>query len=157
MADQEPTGVAFTRLQRTRGRRSTDDPIMTTTSVAISNLLQRIVRRRHRVGERTEHAIFSLLALLRQNMRRANPLAPTNPATVEIGKEGGMGEAASQPAEVAFGEHAGDVGRWDRIVRKTRGKVAIVRHLRPSLEQATGGPERRTLRPRHCRAPGSQL
>jgi hypothetical protein len=69
-------------LQTTGGGRSTDGPVILTTSVAISSLLQRTAAPSSS-GEQAEHAAFSPLALSQHNMRQSQTLAPTTLATVE--------------------------------------------------------------------------
>ena len=74
---------------------------------------------------------------------------------MEISKGRGMGEAASQCADVVFGDHGGDVGRWGDFVHKGRRKVGVVRYLRLSCEQVAGALASQALsqalRQRHCR------
>jgi hypothetical protein len=69
-------GVALSPLQTTCGQRDTDGPVMTTRSVAISSLFNKL-QRRPRVG------IVSI-SLVRAQHEPGQPPRPTKPVTVEI-------------------------------------------------------------------------
>lgn len=86
--------VAFSRLHTTRGRRGTDDPVVTSMSVAILSLFQRSAALSSS-GERAEHAAFSPLDLSQCNMRPAKPLGPQNQPQ-RRSAEADIGEAAGQ-------------------------------------------------------------
>ena len=90
---------------------------MLTTSVAISSLLQRTATPSSS-GERTEHAEFFSIGLIAAQYAPFQPLHSTKSATVEIGRERDIGEAASQHADATFIDHGGDVGRGKGFVHK---------------------------------------
>jgi hypothetical protein len=130
-ADQKRTSVTFSQLQTTCDRRGTDDLVMTTTSVAISSLLQQTAAPPSSGGTSQSCGIFSIgLVAVQSRCAGAKPPRLTKPATVEIDRGRGIGEAASQWAGAAFTGHGGDVGRWDGFVHKGQRKVAVMLHLK---------------------------
>ena len=65
-------------------------------------------------------------------MRRSTPLPPRpNPAVVEIGKERGSAEAASQRADAALSWNTLEGGGLDSLRKLGTDRVAVGLHLRP--------------------------